>query len=235
MGLETACRCDLNGMPLEAFAHLDSAALHIVARNVSVSIPLDTVSEVEAKRGRLLLSWPSGSAVLDLGSAAETWALKIRYPRSRLDKLGVKPGAAVSLVNLADAAFAQEVRTRTDRVSSGRVRKQSDLIVVAAHAKVDLDELTSLRASIVPDGAIWVVWKKGQKALREDDVRAAAKAQGLVDVKVMSFSDELSALKLVIPRTDRKRGAVEGRGREPRSGAKRSAVETGDHARRAPR
>jgi hypothetical protein len=207
MGLETACRCDLNGTPVDASAYLDAAALRIVAPNISVRIPLDTVSEVKAKRGQLLLTWPSGSAILDLGRAAETWALKIRYPRSRLDKLGVKPGAAVSLVNLADAAFAQEVRARTDRVSSGRVRKGSDLVIVATHAKVDLDRLTSLRASIVPDGAIWVVWKKGQKALREDDVRAAAQAQGLVDVKVMSFSEALSALKLVIPRADRKRGA----------------------------
>jgi hypothetical protein len=43
------------------------------------------------------------------------------------------------------------------------------------------------------------LWPKGRKELREDDVRAAAKAQGLVDVKVMSFSATLSALKLVIP------------------------------------
>jgi hypothetical protein len=62
-----------------------------------------------------------------------------------------------------------------------------------------LDKLTALRDSITQDGAIWVVWPKGQKSLREDDVRRAAKAQGLVDVKVMSFSDTLSGLKLVIP------------------------------------
>ena len=55
----------------------------------------------------------------------------------------------------------------------------------------------------MPAGAIWVVWPKGRKELREDDVRNAAKAQGLVDIKVMSFSETLSALKLVIPVAER--------------------------------
>jgi len=47
-----------------------------------------------------------------------------------------------------------------------------------------------------------VLWKKGKKGpndVKESDVMAAAKTHGLVDVKVASFSDELSALKLVIP------------------------------------
>ena len=37
--------------------------------------------------------------------------------------------------------------------------------------------------------------------------RNAAKAQGLVDVKVMSFSETLSALKLVIPVAERPKSA----------------------------
>ena len=51
--------------------------------------------------------------------------------------------------------------------------------------------------------AVWVVWPKGQKAFREDDARTAGPAAGLVDVKVASFSETLSALKMVIPVKDR--------------------------------
>jgi hypothetical protein len=50
---------------------------------------------------------------------------------------------------------------------------------------------------------IWVVWPKGQKHIREDDIRRRAIACGLVDIKVCSFSDTLSALKLVIPKARR--------------------------------
>lgn len=40
--------------------------------------------------------------------------------------------------------------------------------------------------------------------LKQEDVMAAAKTRRLVDNKVASFSDELSALKLVIPLAARK-------------------------------
>jgi hypothetical protein len=84
-------------------------------------------------------------------------------------------------------------------VSDGRTRKDSDLVFVAMRDRRGLDRLASLRRSIRPSGAIWVLWPKGKKELREDDVRARAVAEGLVDVKVVSFSAELSGLKLVIP------------------------------------
>jgi hypothetical protein len=63
----------------------------------------------------------------------------------------------------------------------------------------DLARLPALRDALKSDGALWVVWPKGRPAFREDDVRKAALRAGLVDVKVASFSDTLSALKLVIP------------------------------------
>ena len=43
------------------------------------------------------------------------------------------------------------------------------------------------------------MWPKGRPELREDDIRRAALAIDLVDVKVAAFSATHSALKLVIP------------------------------------
>jgi hypothetical protein len=127
-----------------------------------------------------------------------------RYPRSRLEKLGVKDTFVVSVIDVDDDSFLRELDGRAAAIATGKKpRAKSDLIVFAVTAKPALDRLTALRASIVPAGAIWVLWPKGRKELREDDVRNAAKAQGLVDVKVMSFSETLSALKLVIPLAER--------------------------------
>jgi len=67
----------------------------------------------------------------------------------------------------------------------------------------DLPRLESLRNSIKKNGAVWVVWPKGRKEFREDDVRAHGPKAGLVDVKVVSFSDTLSGLKMVIPLKER--------------------------------
>jgi hypothetical protein len=123
----------------------------------------------------------------------------VKQPRSRPDKLGIQPGAVVSIVNLNDPPFLEELSARAARVSNGRPRKGSAFIVYRAAALADLDRLAALRGAIAENGAVWVVWTKGQKALTEDHIRRAAIAQGLVDVKVMAFSPELSGLKLVIP------------------------------------
>jgi hypothetical protein len=138
-----------------------------------------------------------------------SYVANARYPRSRLEKLGVKDAFVVSVIDVDDDSFLRELKGHAATIATGRKpRAASDLIVYGVTEKIDLDRLASLRDSMVPAGAIWVLWPKGRKELREDDVRNAAKAQGLVDIKVMSFSDTLSALKLVIPVAQRPKGSV---------------------------
>jgi hypothetical protein len=62
-----------------------------------------------------------------------------------------------------------------------------------------LERLATLQRSIRRDGAIWALWPKGQRHITEDVVRGAALEHGLVDIKVVAFSERLSGLKLVIP------------------------------------
>jgi len=115
-----------------------------------------------------------------------------------VDKLGVKPGQQWVLADRDLGVQAVEFQDR-GAVTLTRMPRTADGVVMRAHDKRDLDRLSRILPVIAPAGAIWVFWRKGQPALREDDVRAAAIAQGLVDVKVIRVSDELSGLKLVIP------------------------------------
>ena len=118
--------------------------------------------------------------------------------KSVVEKLGARPDQRWVLLgaDLADlGADLEALQVRTSR----RLTATADGVVYRAAARPDLDRLTQLRAVIAPAGAVWVFWRKGRRELREDDVRAAALAQGLVDVKVIRVSDELSGLKLVIP------------------------------------
>jgi hypothetical protein len=124
--------------------------------------------------------------------------------RPLLDKLGVKPGLRVSVLGLDDPLFLQQIQGRSVDTSS-RPRKGSDLIFFYAESRADLGRLEALRHSIQPAGAIWVLWPKGRKEFREDDIRAFGPAAGLVDVKVVAFSETLSALKMVIPVAQRPR------------------------------
>jgi hypothetical protein len=119
--------------------------------------------------------------------------------RSRLDKLGVKPGMRVALVGLDDDEFRRELAERTDDVATDRPRRETDMILFRIERGADVKRLKTLQTWIKRNGAIWVLWTKGRKELGEGHVRDAALAAGLVDVKVMAFSATLSGLKLVIP------------------------------------
>jgi hypothetical protein len=124
------------------------------------------------------------------------------YTTPLLDKLGVRPGARVSVLGVADEAFLARLRARAD--VSTRERTDSDLIFVAADSAAELARLALLERRIKRDGAIWVVSRKGKAAtLRDVDVIDAAKRAGLVDNKVASFSETHTALRLVVPRARR--------------------------------
>jgi hypothetical protein len=198
MGREATCTARLDGHSSRGHARLEEKDLYFRG-DFRVKVPFADVRQVDARGGTLVLDFSGGSLALDLGRDADRWAQAIRQPRPLLDKLGVKPGARVSVVGVEAAGFVDELLARGADVSEGRTRKDSDLVFVAMRDRRGLDRLASLRQAIKPTGAIWVLWPKGRKELREDDVRGRAVAEGLVDVKVVSFSAELSGLKLVIP------------------------------------
>ena len=123
--------------------------------------------------------------------------------RPLLDKLGVKPEHRVALLNLDEPDFLFQVMGRAAQVYVNRRRVGLDLIFIRVERREELRKVRTQRSFIAPDGAIWVVWPKGSKSINESDVRDAALEAGLVDVKVVSFSPTLSALKLVIRTEDR--------------------------------
>ena len=124
------------------------------------------------------------------------------YDTPLLDKLGVRPGARVSVLGLRDDVFRGLLERRADVAS--RPRRDSDLVFLAADSALELARLRALEPTIKRDGAIWVVSRKGRTAtIRDVDVIDAAKRAGLVDNKVASFSATHTALRLVVPRSRR--------------------------------
>ena len=202
MGLEAACTAQFGKKSSAGKAHLDGKALSFRGE-FKLEIPLKSVKEVAAKRGELQVEFDEGLAKFVLGAQAETWALKIRYPKNLIDKLGVKPGQKVSVLHVTDASFARQLEERTPNIASGKAAKDSDWIFFGVNDVKALSRLAALRETIKKDGAIWVIWPKGQMHIKEDMVRAAALAMELVDVKVVSFSETHSGLKLVIPKAKR--------------------------------
>ena len=164
-----------------------------------LKILFKNISSVRTKKNQLIVNFPEGEAIFYLGEKALKWAEKIKNPKSLIDKLGVKPDSKVAVVGVADNEFLKQLNERTI-MATGKLAKELDFIFYAAESLKELTKLSLLKECIKKSGAIWVVSLKGKNAnVKDVVVIKAAKDAGLVDVKVVSFSDTHTANKLVIP------------------------------------
>jgi len=122
------------------------------------------------------------------------------YTTPLLDKLGLRPGMRVALIDIDDPDIRPLIAERTTELTEGWPEPETDLVLLGADSVAALASLEDLAGRIRPAGAIWVVSRKGKAAtLRDVEVMDAARAAGLVDNKVASFSATHTALRLVIP------------------------------------
>lgn len=119
--------------------------------------------------------------------------------RTRLEKIGVKPDWRTSVVSVGDPEFLRELRGAVAEVAVGRTLENSDAIFFGAIDAKELVRLAVLKRSLKPNGGLWVIRPKGRPEISERAVMDAGKAAGLVDVKVISFSDTHTGEKFVIP------------------------------------
>ncbi len=119
--------------------------------------------------------------------------------RNRIEKLGVKQGTDVLLLGIErDKAFVKELRAAGAAIrTTGST--PADMIFAAFAHRDDLRRLPPLVARLKAAGALWTLRPKGSKDLTESEMMRAGQSVGLVDVKVVSFSDVLTAEKFVIP------------------------------------
>ena len=198
MGYDADCTLSIDGRQYRGTARLEEKDL-IFRGETRLSIPLAQIAEVTARGGDLVVTFGDRRATLTIGRLAPKWAEKIAHPPSRLDKLGVKAGMRVALIGIDDADLASEIASRGAVVHNSRAA-DIDLLFFGARTPDDLWRLPSLTSQLRPAGALWLIREKGRNApISESASMAAGKRAGLVDVKVVSFSETHSAEKYVIP------------------------------------
>ena len=138
-------------------------------------------------------------------ATARKTSVKAREPerdyshRLLIDKLGVKPGQKIAVLGVESAEFLTELAARVPEYAAGKGMAGADLIFFSAEAVANLGQLSLLGRSIQKNGAVWVVYPKGQKHIRGIDVINAGRSAGLTDNKVCSFSATHTALRFCIP------------------------------------
>ena len=119
-------------------------------------------------------------------------------------KLGIKAGFAVKLVNAPDYYFNLFTDLPTDLILTADENQKKDFIHFFTKSKSEYtSQLPVLKNQLKPNGMLWVSWpKKASKVptdITEDIIRNYAIEKGLVDIKVCSVDEIWSGLKLVIP------------------------------------
>ncbi|TMC68035.1 MAG: hypothetical protein E6J13_15445 [Chloroflexi bacterium] len=191
MGHEARCTARFRDAVSEGKALLETDGIEFRGDDgLRLKLPFKGIRSVEALDGQLRVESQDGPAIFELGADAHNWAEKILQPKSLLDKLGVKAGMEVAVIGVGDPAFLSDLRARTENVSSEQPTSAVDMI-------------PALKQVIRPDGAVWVVFRKGRKDFNENDILRGGLAAGLVDVKVVRFSETHTASKFVVRKAER--------------------------------
>jgi hypothetical protein len=121
-----------------------------------------------------------------------------------LQKLGIKPGLKILLLNEPDNYFELLGTNISDQLSSKN--QIPDLVHLFVKNNKEFETMMKKLEPVYKKNSgitIWISWyKKAAKIatdITEDTVRNYALNNGLVDVKVCAVSDIWSGLKLVVP------------------------------------
>jgi hypothetical protein len=200
MGQTAKTRFRIDGSSYDGEALLETSEV-ILRGGKRMRIPFASIEALRADG--TALAFASGGSEIRIEGAAK-WLEKIRNPKSVIEKLGVKPGQKVALLGVDDDTFARQLESAGATVARGRTAKNADAIFFGADARADLVRVPKLRQSLAPNGALWIIRPRGVERITESEVMAAGKAAGLVDVKVVRFSETHTAEKFVIPVSDRR-------------------------------
>ena len=202
MGREIRCMAEVGDWVGQGRLLLETDELIFRGAQRTV-VPRASIRGARAQDGWLIVDHQHGTARFDLGDLAESWARAITNPRTRIDKLDVKPTSRAAVIGVTDEEFLAELRERAAAVEVSDAVENVDLIFYAIDDVLDLERLPALRERIVPAGALWLIHPRGDPELKHEPIVAAAKRAGLIDTKTARFSETHTALKLVVPRAAR--------------------------------
>jgi len=203
MGDEMKCVARINGQKYEGKALLETSELIFRGLQRRVKIAFAEMKSVAVEDGELRIKTRDRTLAFAVGAAAEKWRKKILHPRSRMEKLGVKAGAAVAVLGDAEAEFAMELREREAEIASATTDSNVELVFWFVDEKSGLNGTRKVAQKLQGAAGLWIVYPKGKKEITENDVISAGRKAGLNDVKVVGFSSTHTALKFVIPMESR--------------------------------
>ena len=203
MGNEVKCRVRSGKQESEGKALLETSEI-IFRGDFRLKLPFATILSAKVVSDELQLQTADGVAIFQLGAAtAAKWREKILHPKTRIEKLGIKPGTKVSLIGFQDQneEFLKELQKTEAVVTAAKngLPKECDCILLRTDTEQQLAQVAKIARKMLGAVPLWIIYPKGQQHITEGDVFAAGHKAGLTDIKVVGFSATHTALKFVIP------------------------------------
>ena len=203
MGNEVKCRVRFGKQESDGKALLETSEI-IFRGDFRLKIPFVTIQSAKVMDDQLQLRTAEGAAIFELGAAtAAKWREKILHPKTRIEKLGIKPGTTVSLIGFEnqDEEFLKEIESIKAVVTPTNQAppKDCDFIFLRIDTNKQLTLIAKVARGMLGAVALWIVYPKGQQHITEGDVLYAGRKARLKDIKVVGFSPTHTALKFVIP------------------------------------
>jgi hypothetical protein len=203
MGSEVNCRVRFGKQESDGKVLLESNEI-IFRGDFRLKIPFANVQSAKVAGDDLQVQSAEGVAIFPLGAAtAARWREKILHPKTRIEKLGIKPGTRVSLIGFEnqDKDFVKELESAKAVMmpAENTLPKDCDSIFLSIDTQKQLTQIVKIARKLLGAVALWIVYPKGQQHITEGDVLSAGRKAGLKDIKVVGFSPTHTALKFVIP------------------------------------
>lgn len=151
---------------------------------------------------------------------ATRWIDSILNPESLAEKLGVKAGHTVRVMNLDDGELVNSIRDKNAKVVSTPPAR-CDMVMLGVERAAELRQIGDLSDTLVPGGAIWVVLPKTVRTVTKANVITAAREAGLSNVKTVDYSETQAAYKVMRSDGVKKRRRASGNGSSSNGGGAR--------------
>src|SRR5438046_8908011 len=124
------------------------------------------------------------------------WAHKILKPKARMEKLGVKEGAKVTVIGKLEAEFEAELKKVAPDFARGTIAKDTEFIFLTAETEKELARATNIARVMRGATALWIVYPKGRRDIAESGGTSIGRKAGLNDGEDIGCAPTASALQI---------------------------------------
>ena len=156
------------------------------------------VEVVTTGKGILKIRVDAAIMEFPLGDKVERVAAKIRKPPNRLQKMGIAAGSAIDLVGDAPKDFLKELDANAIESATTIAQGMKTRLAFVSEAEALLN-VPAWVADLEGNISLWIIYPKGGHGLREQDVIEAGRNAGMKNLKVVRFSEKLTAQRFVVP------------------------------------